>query len=138
MPSPEAISTLATAIADIFSSGLPEADPSLPQETQDAINDAMNDARDKNQVMGQQLANAINAFITSASVGITISWSALRGPITRNLNSYALLTHTDIAQAETPQQQDGYNDVYMPVHLSAGLSYDYATDEEIHIEGNIG
>lgn len=65
MPSPQAVKKLASTLTNIFNDGLPETDTSLPQETQNAINDAMASIRDKNKAMAQQMAAAINTFIKS-------------------------------------------------------------------------
>lgn len=141
MPSPQAVNELASTLTNIFNDGLPETDTSLPQETQNAINDAMASIRDKNEAMAQQMAAAINTFIKKSTVKVSIQWQELRGHIMQNIDAYTHLTHSKIEQAQTQVTETIYVEglpqeiqTWPIIHLASGLTTDIYTDFPITIE----
>lgn len=121
MPGPQAVNELAGALTTILNSSLPTTDTSLPQDTQNAINDAMNQIRDKNYQMAQQIATAINAFVRKSTVRVTIPYTAIRDLLFAKLHPNVFLSNDDVIAATSPTMVGG-QEAWMPVNLGGGIT----------------
>ena len=78
MPDTAAVNTLANAITAAFDSIIPETDQTLPEDTRNAIDTAMNKIKENNRQLADALADAINTFVKKSKVKITVPWTTLQ------------------------------------------------------------
>ena len=108
MPSQQAVTQLATTIAQAFNAMLPEPDPTLPEDVRRAISDSMDEVRAKNQTMSQIVAGAINTFIKQSSVTFEIPWDKLRPMLVNKLDPNIKMVYSDVLicaqQPATPRR----------------------------------
>lgn len=126
MPDHEAIQQLTDSLTQAFNAVLPEIDPELPQDAQDAMADALDSIRSNNEMISNVLATSLNTFLGSARVMTRISYNNIKSLIENHIHAIVNLRREDILAAEQSDGSSGGVPIYLPVPLNVEFTYDPA------------